>query len=43
VADALRPLEVNVNHVPLRPEALLRLIRQAQAGPPDGGTKEGEE
>jgi carbon-monoxide dehydrogenase large subunit len=43
VADALRPLEVNVNHVPLRPEALLRLIRQAQAGAPDGGTKEGEE
>ena len=42
VVDALRPLEVNVNHVPLRPEALLRLIQQAQAGSPHGGTKESE-
>ena len=32
VVDALRPLRINVNRVPLGPAALLDLIREAQAG-----------
>ena len=31
IADALRPLEVNVTRVPIRPEALLDLVRGARA------------
>jgi carbon-monoxide dehydrogenase large subunit len=30
VVDALKPLEVNVNRVPLHPESLLRLIQEAK-------------
>jgi carbon-monoxide dehydrogenase large subunit len=41
VVDALRPLHINVNRVPLRPEALLDLIRQAKAAT-NRGQKEGE-
>jgi carbon-monoxide dehydrogenase large subunit len=40
VVDALRPLQVNVNRVPLRPEALLDLIRQAEA--PGGAQREAD-
>lgn len=32
VVDALKPLRINVNRVPLGPAALLDLIREAQAG-----------
>lgn len=32
VADALQPLQVNVNRVPVRPEALLDLIERARSG-----------
>jgi carbon-monoxide dehydrogenase large subunit len=31
VADALRPLGVNVTELPLTPDRVFRLIRQAQA------------
>ena len=41
VVDALRPLQVNVNRVPLRPEALLDLIRQAERSAPGGVQREG--
>ena len=40
VADALRPLHVNVNRVPLRPEALLDLIREAERSAADGSQRE---
>jgi aerobic carbon-monoxide dehydrogenase large subunit len=38
ICDALAPLQVNVNRVPLRPEALLELIRQARGS--SAGTEE---
>jgi carbon-monoxide dehydrogenase large subunit len=37
VADALRPLHVNVTRVPLRPDDLLELIRQARERAGGGG------
>jgi 2-furoyl-CoA dehydrogenase large subunit len=40
VADALKPLHVNVNRVPLRPEALLDLIRGAERFAADGSQRE---
>ena len=40
VADALRPLHVNVNRVPLRPETLLDLIRQAERSAAEGAQRE---
>jgi carbon-monoxide dehydrogenase large subunit len=40
VADALKPLHVNVNRVPLRPEALLDLIREAERSAADGSQRE---
>lgn len=43
IVDALRPLQVNVNRVPLRPEALLELIRQARASEAEDRREEGSE
>jgi carbon-monoxide dehydrogenase large subunit len=40
IADALRPLRVNINSVPLRPEAVLALIAQAKASEADGELEE---
>lgn len=38
VADALRPLEVRINRVPLHPELLFRMIREAGNAAREGGS-----
>ena len=43
VVDALKPLQINVNRVPLRPEALLELIQQARVSAADGQRGEDQE